>query len=165
MNIAEEKKFDDCIELVSFYVLYNVKISLKLQDAMKNKFSKCEHIDIDWGVSSGCHDDDSIYQSPVDLNGGMRRSETVDNIIGGGGGVTLGLPSTSGTSSAANSPKIGRLIPDSRRRPMSQLVDTHSEFTGKTPFVAVQPNLYPPPSDPAPPPPPRTVSRTAEPLR
>jgi len=35
----------------------------KLQDAAKNKFSKCEHIDLDWGV--GGEGDEEIYQTPI----------------------------------------------------------------------------------------------------
>ena len=137
MDIAEEKKFDDCIELVrhlsfkhpfSFHSAHHYLLSLfsyfslppplslspslplslplsplsQLQDASRKKYSKCEHIDIDWGVSNGDCESESIYQTPVDLghgsgNGGMKRSETEDNIIGGGVGngsmeKNLGLP-------------------------------------------------------------------------
>lgn len=58
----------------------------QLQDAVKNKFTKCEHIDIDWGANE-LSEDESIYQVPVDLTGGnsgggMKRSETADNILG-----------------------------------------------------------------------------------
>lgn len=123
LDIAEEKKFDDCIELVrkknmtstlslspslSHPSLYFITSSFiaslsfsQLQDASRKKFGKCEHIDIDWGVSNGDCENESIYQTPVDLghngNGGMRRSETADNIMGGGVGNTstekhLGIP-------------------------------------------------------------------------
>ncbi|XP_011402926.1 PREDICTED: arf-GAP with SH3 domain, ANK repeat and PH domain-containing protein 2-like [Amphimedon queenslandica] len=163
LDIAEEKKFDDCIEL--------------LQDASKKKYSKCEHIDIDWGVSNGDCENESIYQTPVDLghgsgNGGMKRSETEDNIVGGGVGngsmeKNLGLPllSTGGLSSA--SPRLASRG-HSPRRPLSQLIDVRGKGGGdggtKQPFVPQQPNLYPPPSEPAPPPPLRTVSRETNPL-
>lgn len=35
----------------------------QLQDAGKNKFSKCEHIDLDWGV--GGEGEEEIYQIPL----------------------------------------------------------------------------------------------------
>ena len=122
LDIAEEKKFDDCTELVRkknitstlslptslippFILLFQALLHLfffsQLQDASRKKFGKCEHIDIDWGVNNGDCENESIYQTPVDLghngNGGMRRSETADNIMGGGVGNTstekhLGIP-------------------------------------------------------------------------
>lgn len=38
----------------------------QIQDASKKKFSKCEHIDVDWGVS-GPEGDNDIYQTPTPL--------------------------------------------------------------------------------------------------
>ena len=36
---------------------------IQLQDAAKSKFAKCDHIDIDWGVSGEQEED--IYQTPI----------------------------------------------------------------------------------------------------
>ena len=55
----------------------------QLQDAARGKLSKCEHIDIDWGVTVTEQEED-IYQTPGDVQsggGGIRRSETADNLI------------------------------------------------------------------------------------
>lgn len=38
--------------------------SPQLQDAAKKKFAKCDHIDIDWGVSTG-EQEEEIYQTPI----------------------------------------------------------------------------------------------------
>lgn len=37
--------------------------SLQLQDALRKKLTKCEHIDIDWGV--GGEGEEEIYQTPT----------------------------------------------------------------------------------------------------
>ena len=64
-----------------------VYVTSQLQDAAKNKFSKCEHIDLDWGVGGDA--DDEIYQIPLtptnvdhqaSLLAPMRRSDTSGNI-------------------------------------------------------------------------------------
>lgn len=162
LDIAEEKKFDDCMEL--------------LQDASRNKFSKCEYIDIDWGVGAGGdQDEEGIYQSPLDMQtngGGMKRSETADNIIGG---LSVGS-SSSGNNSPSYSPRITRHITSSplmSKRPISQFIDpkgssgllsTQRSPSKKSAFFIPNQNPYPPPSNPAPPPPVRTVSKTAVPL-
>ena len=148
----------------------------QLQDASRNKFSKCEYIDIDWGVGTGGdQDEEGIYQSPLDMQtngGGMKRSETADNIIGG---LTVGS-SNSGNNSPSYSPRITRHITSSplmSKRPVSQFIDpkgssgllgTQRSPSKKSSFFIPNQNPYPPPSNPAPPPPVRTVSKTAVPL-
>lgn len=62
----------------------------QLQDAARNKFTKCEHIDIDWGVAA-IEQEEDIYHTPGVLQGGgMKRSETADNLSSNGssGSVT-----------------------------------------------------------------------------
>ncbi len=112
--------------------------------------------------------------------GGIKRSETADNLLGAGsnglGGVGMGL------SSASNSPRVSvRHVTSSpymepRRRPISQFVSDnrmgsdlfhlHSQKLppGKKGVSSALLNPYPPPSNPAPPPPPRTISKTVEPI-
>ena len=64
----------------------------QLQDAAKKKFSKCEHIDVDWGVGN---DEEDIYQTPVidsqpaaitsqplTTGGSIKKSETTGNFAG-----------------------------------------------------------------------------------
>lgn len=62
--------------------------SLQLQDGAKKKFTKCEHIDVDWGVG-GAEGEEDIYQTPVgggfigrsiSPGGGIKRSETTGNL-------------------------------------------------------------------------------------
>ena len=36
-----------------------------MTDAAKKKFTKCDHIDVDWGVGDGGEGDEEIYQTPV----------------------------------------------------------------------------------------------------
>ena len=38
---------------------------LQLTDALKKKFTKCDHIDVDWGVGDGGEGEEEIYQTPV----------------------------------------------------------------------------------------------------
>ena len=149
---------------------------LQLQDASRNKFSKCEYIDIDWGVGTGGdQDEEGIYQSPLDMQtngGGMKRSETADNIIGGS---SVGS-SNSGNISPSYSPRISRHVTSSplvSKRPFSQYIDAKGSSgllskqrspSKKSSFLIPNQNPYPPPSNPAPPPPVRTVSKTAVPL-
>ena len=106
----------------------------------------------------------------------MKRSETADNILGGGSNIGGGMSSIG----ASNSPRVVRQLTTSspymepRRRPISQFVSNElkspSDFNHpqKSPIkkssLGVQLNPYPPPSNPAPPPPPRTVSKTVDPI-
>ena len=39
--------------------------TLQLTDALKKKFTKCDHIDVDWGVGDGGEGEEEIYQTPV----------------------------------------------------------------------------------------------------
>ena len=36
-----------------------------MTDALKKKFTKCDHIDVDWGVGDGGEGEEEIYQTPV----------------------------------------------------------------------------------------------------
>ena len=36
-----------------------------MSDALKKKFTKCDHIDVDWGVGDGGEGEEEIYQTPV----------------------------------------------------------------------------------------------------
>ena len=36
-----------------------------MTDALKKKFTKCDHIDVDWGVGDGGEGEEDIYQTPV----------------------------------------------------------------------------------------------------
>ena len=62
----------------------------QLTDALKKKFTKCDHIDVDWGVGDG--GEEEIYQTPIiegqpnsvvpapssgGTEGTLRKSETV----------------------------------------------------------------------------------------
>lgn len=38
---------------------------MQLNDALKKKFTKCDHIDVDWGVGYGGEGEEEIYQTPV----------------------------------------------------------------------------------------------------
>ena len=38
---------------------------MQLTDALKKKFAKCDHIDVDWGVGDGGEGEEDIYQTPV----------------------------------------------------------------------------------------------------
>jgi len=77
LDIAEEKKYDECLEL--------------LQDASRKKFTKCDHIDVDWGVAE--EGEEEIYQTPITESqqtrtsppttvGSIKRSGTADQIAG-----------------------------------------------------------------------------------
>lgn len=134
---------------------------------------------------NGGEQDDDIYQSPVEI-GGMKRSETADNILDGnrqGGANGLGVASHLGIG-ASYSPRVTRHTNSSspymepRRRPISQFISNEvksaSDILGssqKSPRKNMdsstsqsQLNPYPPPSNPAPPPPLRTVSKTVDPI-
>ena len=62
-------------------------IYIQLQDAERKKFSKCEHIDVDWGVDD---EDEEIYQTPTtssqpqppQSSASIKRSDTTGNIAG-----------------------------------------------------------------------------------
>ena len=139
----------------------------QLQDAVKGKLSRCEHIDIDWGVGQTDQDDD-IYHTPAELksSGAMKRSGTADNLNNG----VVGLAPPNSHSPRLSHKAMSSPSMEARRRPMSQLVDTRpysssSADPDHSPARVHHPlfNIPPPPS--APPPPPRTVSKTAEALQ
>lgn len=59
-----------------------------MTDALKKKFTKCDHIDVDWGVGDGGEGQEDIYQTPVidaqsssasgyGPEGTLKKSETV----------------------------------------------------------------------------------------
>lgn len=135
--------------------------TVQLHDASKNKFSKCEHIDLDWGV--GVEGEEEIYQTPVPLQ--------VDSATAGGGGVSHVPPpsmhvmkrsDTSGNLSDRKgmrlsslntydspSPPEPALPPRSpiinggagRRRPMSTYqLETHSPRSSPLPPSSSQPH-------------------------
>ena len=59
---------------------------VQLQDAGKKKFSKCDHIDVDWGV--GEEGEEDIYQTPIIDSQqppapSIKHGGTTDNIAGG----------------------------------------------------------------------------------
>ena len=61
-------------------------ILVQLQDAGKKKFSKCDHIDVDWGV--GEEGEEDIYQTPIIDSQqppapSIKHGGTTDNIAGG----------------------------------------------------------------------------------
>ena len=39
--------------------------TIQLTDALKKKLTKCDHIDVDWGVGDGGEGEEEIYQTPV----------------------------------------------------------------------------------------------------
>ena len=39
-------------------------VRAQLTDALKKKFTKCDHIDVDWGVGDGGGEEE-IYQTPI----------------------------------------------------------------------------------------------------
>ncbi|XP_064381820.1 arf-GAP with SH3 domain, ANK repeat and PH domain-containing protein 1-like isoform X2 [Halichondria panicea] len=157
MDLAEETSYDECIEL--------------LQDASKKKFSKCEHIDVDWGVGGDGEED--IYQIPVapstspSGDSSLKRSETTGNMADDVS-VVVHKPPVKSISA------LGGLAGGVRRRPIStyQIESRSPRVSHSTPSLVPQPTegggtlapSQPAPSEPAPPPPPRTVSKTAEPL-
>lgn len=163
LDIAEQKQYAECVEL--------------LQDASKKKFTKCDHIDVDWGVGDQ-EGEEEIYQTPV-----------IDSQPS-----AVPAPQTSGFSTVgggkppdpdAPPPRLKGVMPShldgGRRRPVSTAFDSRqkqhapqhssssdsllkgatSSSSSRAPFQPAQPNVYPAPSEPAPPPPPRTVSKTA----
>ena len=73
------------VTLLHTHMHTHIHTHTQLQDAAKKKFTKCEHIDVDWGVGD---QEEDIYQTPlVDMQppeGGMKKSETTGNIAGGG---------------------------------------------------------------------------------
>jgi hypothetical protein len=75
-------------------VIVNVLLhGSQLSDALKKKFTKCDHIDVDWGVGDGGEAEEEIYQTPVidsqmssavpgpsaGSDGTLKKSETVGN--------------------------------------------------------------------------------------
>ncbi len=75
-------------------VILNVLLhGSQLTDALKKKFTKCDHIDVDWGVGDGGEGEEEIYQTPVidsqmssavpgpsaGSDGTLKKSETVGN--------------------------------------------------------------------------------------
>lgn len=63
----------------------------QLQDASRKKFTKCDHIDVDWGVAE--EGEEEIYQTPITESqqtrasppttvGSIKRSGTADQIAG-----------------------------------------------------------------------------------
>lgn len=67
----------------------------QLTDALKKKFTKCDHIDVDWGVGDGGEGEEEIYQTPVidsqtssavpgpsaGSDGTLKKSETVGSFL------------------------------------------------------------------------------------
>lgn len=155
LDISGEKNFDDCTEL--------------LEDAAKKKFTKCEHIDVDWGVED---DNSDVYQVPVVTPphpGGMKRSGTDGALVETAAQAQtqnkITIPPSMRTASS------GPQLQDTpRKRPMSQFVDLKKVQPFRPPPPApapytssvTQPTSTTPSSDSAPPPPPRTVSKTVE---
>ena len=155
LDISREKSFDDCTEL--------------LEDAAKKKFSKCEHIDVDWGVED---DDNDLYQVPV-VPGGMKRSGTDGALV-----ETAAQAQTQNKASvpppALRNNNSGPQLDMPRKRPMSQFVEVKkAQPLGDAlkfrpppppPYTITGPHSNPSTSstDPAPPPPPRTVSKSVD---
>lgn len=174
LDIAIERKYDECIEL--------------LQDAGKNKFSKCEHIDLDWGV--GIEGEEEIYQTPM-----------LDSTLGATPpAASIKKSDTSGNLSDKNDPPLPPTTPRSamfnggagRKRPASTYLLEYSSPRASplpplthpprsSPVPPQSPRLSPAPpalrqlstsesalpnttSGPAPPPPPRTLSKHADPV-
>lgn len=135
--------------------------SSQLQDAAKGKLSRCEHIDIDFGVSHVDQEDD-IYHTPAELKSSMKRSGTADNLNSSGGGASA-VQLSPRPAVRMSSPAL-----HGRRRPFSQLVDSSRSSpidTERSPTRSPNLNVCPPQFAPPPPPPPRTVSKTAEALQ
>lgn len=105
LDIAEERSYDECVELVSPVLPCSQCCQLvygpQLQDAVKKKFTKCDHIDVDWGVGE---EEEDIYQTPVVDSlptGTMKKSDTTGDLAD----KDKGLPHSLGP------PQIRRCLP------------------------------------------------------
>lgn len=142
MDIAKEKSHEECLEL--------------LQESERKKLSKCEHIDIDWGVDG---EEEEIYQIPTTASQPqpIKRSDTTGNIAGSKTPPTV--PKSPSTSTVSDIRRPISTFVTSSPKPSHPPVPPHTNNQPR-PFVPTQLNMFPAPSL-APPPPPRSVSQTA----
>ena len=69
---------------------------LQLTDALKKKFTKCDHIDVDWGVGDGGEGEEEIYQTPI-IDTQPSSAVPGPSVSGSGSGGTLKKSETVGS--------------------------------------------------------------------